>query len=466
MSSATGIELRRVTIVAPNRRIDVSLPANVPLAHMMPTLLNAAGQHLADTGLAHSGWVLQRLDEAPLNPAQTLSASQVRDGDVFYFRPQMAQLPEMSFDDVADVIATGIMERSDRWRPHTTRGFALCGGAAMVMLGAVAVVLSGPPWPAAAGAAGLVALLLLVAGTVLSRALGDAGAGAVLGYCALPYGFLAGLLAPARKVDVLALGAPHLLAGFGATALVAVVAGFAIVQGLPDFFGIALASLVATACAGVSMGFPDVRAAGVAAVAASLFVLPLTGLVPQASFRLARLPLPAVPASAEELRSDTQTVNGRVVLDRTAVADRFATGLVGGASLVVAGTQLMLVTTPGWVARVLSIALSLALILRARVFRGRTQRGWMLIAGLGGLGVMSVGVAVTQSQTVTLATILVPLLVAAGIVVALGLWLPRHRPTPFWGRAGDIVDILIVISLIPLALGVLNTYQWIRGLAG
>jgi hypothetical protein len=44
--------------------------------------------------------------------------------------------------------------------------------------------------------------------------------------------------------------------------------------------------------------------------------------------------------------------------------------------------------------------------------------------------------------------------------------LPDHRPSPFWPRAADILDLLIVLSLIPLALGVAGLYAYIRGATG
>src|SRR5690606_37509453 len=50
--------------------------------------------------------------------------------------------------------------------------------------------------------------------------------------------------------------------------------------------------------------------------------------------------------------------------------------------------------------------------------------------------------------------------------IGLGLWLPNGRPSPFWGRAGDILDLLLIVALTPLALGVLDLYAWVRGLAG
>jgi hypothetical protein len=47
-----------------------------------------------------------------------------------------------------------------------------------------------------------------------------------------------------------------------------------------------------------------------------------------------------------------------------------------------------------------------------------------------------------------------------------GMWLSTHRPSPFWGRAADIADTLLIISLFPLALGVAGLFGYIHGLGG
>ncbi|WP_030173534.1 type VII secretion integral membrane protein EccD [Spirillospora albida] len=466
MNSPATTELCRVTIVAPKRRVDVSLPADVPLAHMLPTLLRAAGEDMADAGLAHSGWVLQRLDGEPFDTSQTTTALGVRDGEILYFRPRMAQLPEMSFDDVADVIASGIRERTDRWRPTTTRSFGLGAGAGALVTGAAVIALSGPPWIVPAIAAGIVALLTLIMAAVLSRAAGDSGAGVILGWAALPHAFLAGLAAPARDGTGLPdLGAPHLLAAFGVTALAAVIAAFAVADGLPVFLGIAFAAFVGAACAGVGFAFDDLPAAGIAAVAA-VIVMMFFAAVPSLSFKLARMPLPPVPSSAEDLRRDTETVDGREVLTRTAAADRFSTGLIAAIALVAAGAMLFLFDSGGWTGPTTTAVMSLSLLLRARIFKGVAQRSWMLVVGLFGLVLTTIGLAAHGSQVLALAAALVPLLLLAGIVVGVTLWLPDHRPTPVWGRWGDILDMMVMISLIPLALAVLDVYSRVRGLAG
>jgi type VII secretion integral membrane protein EccD len=466
VSPRAGADLCRITIVAPGRRIDLSLPAEVPLAQMLPTLLRAAGRDLADAGLAHSGWVLQRLDGPPLENGLSLAQHEVRDGEVLYFRPRMTLIPELVYDDVADVVATGKKDRADRWRPETTRRFGMFAGAAMLVLGLVPILASGPPWTASAIAAGVVGLVLVILGAALSRAVGDSMGGAVLGYAALPFGFLAGLLAPAREHLALAdVGAPHLLAGFAATTVIAVLAAFGVADGLPWFVGAAFAGVVGTVAAGVTLLFSGLEPAGVAA-SAVVVVLAFSALIPTLSFRFARVPLPPIPTSAEDLRSESTVIDGKALLRRAGAADRFATGLVAGIALVAAVALVFLAFSGGISGPVMAAVVCLSLLLRARIFRGKSQRSWMLVVGLGGLGLLDIALSLRGTPAQTLALVLPLVLAAAAIALTMAMWLPSHRPTPFWGRAGDIVDMLAIVALIPLTLAVLQVYPKVRGLGG
>ncbi|GLW65255.1 type VII secretion integral membrane protein EccD [Actinomadura rubrobrunea] len=465
MSAPPGADLCRITLVGPNRRVDIALPADATFAELYPTMLHYAGQNLADAGLAHGGWVLQKLDEAPFDPSSTPAQAGLRDGDLVYLRPRMAQLPELAFDDVPDVVATAVNDRPDRWRQDSTRRFALGWGVTGLLVGAVAVLLSGPSWIVPSIVAGLIALLLLGFAVGLSRALGDSGAGAAVGYAAMPYAFLAGLLAPARDTALLDLGALHLVAGFGAVVLVATIAGFGVADGLPVFYGAAIAALLGTINSAIPLVF-DTDAAGVAAVTVAI-ALALTPALPGVAFKLARVKLPPVPQSAEDLRRDTLMVDGKQVLNRTAVADRFVTGGVSMLGLTALGAFIPLTLDGGWVSSAMTVVVSLALLLRARLFRGRAQKFWLLVPGVTGLALLAVSTAFeTSSQTVALVGVLLPALVVSGIAVGVGMWLPKNRLTPFWGRAGDIVEMIFVIALIPLALGVAGVFEYVRTVVG
>ncbi|MCW2916565.1 MAG: secretion protein snm4 [Actinomycetia bacterium] len=465
MSPITGPDLCRVTVVGPTRRVDLSVPTDMPFAELFPTVLRYAGEDLANVGLAHGGWVLQRLDEAPFDPGSTPAQAGLRDGELLHLRPGMSLLREPTFDDVADVVATGINDRSDRWRPEFTRRFALGTAAVALLAGTVPILIAGPRWVVPSIASALVGLLLLVASTTLSRAVGDSAAGSVLGYVALPYAFLAGILGPARSTTLGHLGAPHLMAGFAAVVLVAMVAAFAIADGLPIFLGIAFAALMGTIGAAIAFAYDGTSAAGVAAVTIAI-TLAFTPLIPTIAFRLARVTLPPVPASAEELRSDTMLVNGSQVLRRTAHADRFVTGMATGIALVGLVGQIPLALSSDGTAQAMCAVTALTLLLRSRVFRGRTQRLWFLLTGMAGFVMLAVGTALGATGQTTPMAMLAVLVVGALVLVAVGSWLPGNRPSPFWARSADILEILTVIALVTLAPGVIGLYGRIRGLAG
>ncbi|MCW2882019.1 MAG: hypothetical protein JWQ95_6119 [Sphaerisporangium sp.] len=458
----SAIAMSRVTIVTPRKRIDLAVPSDLPLAHVLPNLLAAAGEHGDDTVLTTTGWVLQRIGGRALGLDASMTTLGIRDGEVLYLLPRPSELPEAVFDDVADTIATGIKERSGRWQPRHTRSAGLGAAAAFLVAGALALTVAGPPWTLATIVAGAFALVLVGAGAALSRALGDAAAGAVIGYTALPYAFLAGLLAPAKNVGLLWFGAPNLLAGFAMTALVATVAGWVVAEGLPNFFGVMLASMAGAAGAAIVMVWNAIPS-GVAALVVAV-VLSCTPLIPTLSFRLARLPLPAAPRNAEELRGDTQELDGPDVKRRAVEAERYATGLAAGAALVALGAELLLLGAAGWTGRAMEIVLALALMMRARVFLGVAQRVWLLTAGVAGLVAFLVSVSLSSPLAALLAT--PALLGIAAVGAGMGLFLPQRHPTPFWGRAGDMVEFALIVALFPLALGVLDVYAWVRGLAG
>jgi type VII secretion integral membrane protein EccD len=363
---------------------------------------------------------------------------------------------------------------------------ALGTTATALAAGAVILLRSGPPWSMPALAAGLLAVLLLAAGAAVSRAAGDAGAGAVLGYAALPFAFVSGLLEPLRALPLTHVSPAALLAGFALLAAAALVAATTIAHGMAVFFGVAVAGTFGAVGAALVWLWPDLSAAG----AAGLVVTPalaLTPLIPAVAFRLARLPLPAVPASAEDLRDDAllegtrpmpalpdgpgTEARGRAdaldgpgagVRGRAAAADRFVTGAVSGLGLLGGGAAIVLGLSRGGLAPVLAAVLACALLLRSRMFRGRAQRLWLLIPGYGGL--IWLAVALAGHSMPAAGPVLLALVVAAALVAGVGLRRPGHRPSPFWNRAADVADTLLIISLVPLALAVAGVFGLLHGL--
>ncbi|MFD0890965.1 type VII secretion integral membrane protein EccD, partial [Streptosporangium algeriense] len=215
-------------------------------------------------------------------------------------------------------------------------------------------------------------------------------------------------------------------------------------------------------CAAVVM-FAQAPPAGVGAIAASV-LLACGPLFPMLSFRFAGLPMPSMPTNAEELRLDNQRIDGPSIMERTAQAQRYATGFIAGIGLTSGVAQIYLAFDPGWVALATSATLSLTLLMRARVFQGTGQRLWLLLSGAFGLAVLAFSRALAGGG-VALA-VAMGLLCVALVPAGMGLWLQSGKPSPFWGRAADILEIILIVALFPLALGVLDLYTWIRGLAG
>ena len=464
MSSLGGMDVCRVTVVGPSRRVDLALPGYVPFADLFAAVARYAGldgpEAVGETG----GWVLQRLGQEPFAPAMTPLQAGLRDGEMIYLRPHRAPLPLPAFDDVADVIATGLKDQPGRWGPRDIRRVALSAGAVALAAGAVFILRSGPSWTGPALAAVAVDVALLIAAAAVSRAAGDSRAGALLGYAAAPYAFLAGLLVPGRSMGLAAhLDAVHLLPAFAAVAISAVLAAAASGE-VALFFGPAAAALLAVVGSWLAyvFGLAFDGAAAVIVVPA----LALTPLIPAVSFRMARMAMPQVPRDADDLRRDTLATDGAEVFDRTAAADRFVTGATAAIGLLAAGAEGALALAHSWLGLVTCAVLACALLLRSRLFGGLAQRLWLLIPGYGGLVLLAAGAAhgSTQAQHLTLA--LGPLLAGAALVVGVGMWLPTHRPSPFWGRAADIADTLLIVSLFPLALGVAGLFGYIHGLGG
>ncbi|MFB4282580.1 type VII secretion integral membrane protein EccD [Nonomuraea sp. MTCD27] len=448
-----------VTIVGPRRRADLALPADVPLPNVLPGLLRALGE-VGGEAAAAPGWALQRLGGAPLDLGQSLGALGVLDGEILYLRPREAIMPPAHYDDVADVVAGGVRE-GGVWSAKHTRIVGAGGAVGLLVLGGFGLAMSGMSGLIVTIVAGLLALLLVVTGTLLSRAVGDSMAGALIGHAALPYGFVAGLFAPGGTP--LGFGVPHLLAALACTALVAAVAGALISDGVAGFLGTAVAATVAGICSAVVMVWP-LPPAGVAAVAIAV-LLAFSPLIPTLAFKLAKVPLPAMPTTAEELRSDNQRLDAAAIQERTRGAQRYATGMIAAIGLSALVAQLLLVFADGWVPVVMMVSLSLTLIMRARVFRGLGQRIWLIGSGLAGFAMLALSL-VGSGELVGSLAVAIGVLWLALTSVGIGLWLATGKPSPFWGRAADILDVVLIVQLFPLALGVLEVYTWVRGLSG
>lgn len=473
MSSPAAADLRRVTLVAPQGRFDVALPAGVPLAYLVPTLLQQAGAELAEAGLGHGGWVVQRLGSWPFDTGQSASALGIADGEILYLRPRRAELPPPVFDDAAEAISRTLAEQSPRWDRAASRVAGLFAAGALVAAAVAGLLLAGPPWRLPAVAAGAAALTLLAAGALMSRAAGDALAGAVLGCGAGAFGALAGLLGFAHQhAPLTGAGGAGMLAGSAVGLATEVLAGVLVGTGTPVF---AAASVVGVAGIAAGLVAPHAPPGGGAAVALCVGFL-LTPFVPVISYRAARLPRPFLPGTAEELRRGAGTVPGEELAARTLLASGYMSCLIAACAMISVAAAGFLMASPGWPGPALAGAAALLALLRSRLFTGRAQRGWLLGAAVAGAVIVVTGLAARSGGQATARTGLAAVAAVAAIVVAAfavrsdaaGAGGTRGAPggsrSPLPARLLDITELAAAVATIPLVLEVLGIYARLRAM--
>ncbi|GAA4933395.1 type VII secretion integral membrane protein EccD [Actinoplanes utahensis] len=471
-----SVGLARVTISAPQRRVDVALPEQVPLAELLPEVLRYAGEGLADEGERHGGWVLRRGDGLLLATGQGLHPQGVRDGEVLHLVPAGEAWPELEYDDVVEAIAEGARRRGGVWTPAASRTATLAAAAVPLALGLPALLSTGAKghYPGFAGLA--VAILLTLVATVASRAFGDGRAGVALGGYALPYAFAGGatlitsygddgVLAPVRW-----LGGPELLAGSVAILLVSAIAGAGVAAGARIFTAGVTVGLLGAVAAATGL-FTD--AAGGAAVLISVLVCGI-GVLPLLAVRFGRTPLPPVslppgtdtPSSGDATRPAVDAV--RKLPERAAVfaavtrTDELLAGMLLGWAVLAVGAFAVLATDGSLASRILIAVSGAALLLRSRLFVTRRHRAPVLAAGLA-------GGAALGADLLTGAGGALPAVIAGALVIALLTVLAGARyadkpPSPYLGRAADIMDALIVVSVIPVACAVTGLYSAVSGI--
>ncbi|PZF94367.1 type VII secretion integral membrane protein EccD [Micromonospora deserti] len=464
------VGLARVTINAPQRRVDVALPEQVPLAELLPEVLRHAGEGLADDGERHGGWVLRRTDGAVLATAQALLPQGVRDGEVLHLVPARAQWPELEYDDVVEAIADGARRRGGAWSPAATRVATLAGAGVPLAVGLLAVLAGGPAeegWPAAV----VVALLLTLAGVVASRAHGDGAAGATLGGYALPYAAAAGALAvssgdPVGPVAGLRwLGAPELLTGSVALLLASVLGLAGVATRLRVFVA---GATIGAAGALAALGGLLLSPAGTAAVLLCVLVFAV-GAIPLLAIRLGKVPLPPItlptgePGVGPDQARDLPD-RGRVYA-AVARTEEMLTGMLLGHAVLAAAAAVVLAFAGGVAGRLLVAVAAAVLLLRSRLFVALRHRVPTVVAGLAGFAVLGAVLADRAGPAGRLALVVGGLLLAL-VTVAAGNTYARRPVSPYLGRIADLTDTALVVSVVPVACAVLDLYERARGLLG
>ncbi|WP_336323816.1 type VII secretion integral membrane protein EccD [Streptomyces lavendofoliae] len=474
--SAGGTGFCRVTVVAPDGRVDVALPEDIPVADLYPEILRLSGQSPAPG--APVGYHLVRRDGTVLDSARSLAAQRILDGELLSLRPFAESLPPAVFDDVSDAVASAVARDRTLWSDELMRGAGLFGGSVLLVLLAFVLWSSGPRHDMH-GLPGILAavagVLLLALAGVRARVYDDRGSAVALGIGAMANAGIAGagLLAPAAGQGN---GKLQFLLACGAVLVVSVILTFVSPGGDGPFVAFVLASAVAAVVTFAAI-LTTMSATRTAAVCAPLAVGALAFL-PGLSTRFARLPIGfEPPRTAVTGYGDDPEPQGPVDAERIAAQVRrgheLLVGLVGGCALLAVGSAAVLGFSGDVWGRLLALATGVAMLMRAHLFRYTAQVGCALAAGLGALVLLGLGLCLRppaglwrDATALDIRTVWLAAAVAgvAALITAIGLIVPRKGVTPFWGRFLEIAESFVLLTLIPLCLAVFDVYHSIRAL--
>jgi type VII secretion integral membrane protein EccD len=484
VSTGTSTGFCRVTIAAPDSRIDVALPEDLPIQDIYPEIIRLSGLVQSDSSLA--GYHLVRRDGHVLDASRSLIEHRVRDGEVLLLRTFADSLPPAVHDDVVDAVATAVKQDLRGWNDNLMRVAGLLSGALLLTMLGFVFWFADPIRHDMHGlpgiVAGVVALALTALAGVRARVYEDHGSAIALGVSALPHALIAGSGVISQDAGE-GPGRLQFLVGCVAVLLVSVVLIMLLPQGDAPFVAAALAAAIgalAVSCGVLTQAEPRGIAAGTSVVA-----LAVIGFLPGWSARFAKLPIGfRSPEDLARARRDGQeggdleAVDVQRIVAQTSRGHELLLGLVGGCAVVIvgAGGAVLGFSDSGW-AQLLALVTGLAAMLRARLFRYTAQVTCLLVAGVLTIGLLVLGLAISppseilvelvqgNSAAVNVRTLWLGASVAAGalLLIAIGLIVPQKGLSPFWGRMLDLADSLVLLSLIPICLAVLDVYSKVRG---
>ena len=416
------------------RQVDVSLPADAPVAEQVPVLLRLLSVPNAAVPVR---WTLSTPELGPLVRDRSLDDAGVLDGTVLFLTPA-AEAAEAPFVD--DVERSAAAEVENTAPPFT--GSARRSGigllVAVVLVGALLVAVVSPA-PVSWTAASAVAVLALLVGRMIPET-----GGTVATLVAVPAaaGIAVGVLdavgadGPTGPASVVTAAAVGLAAAGAVRRYVGWIAG-----------GLTAAVLAAIGLVCGQLGMPADRWAGLVLLGAILAI----GLAGQLALGGAGL-IDLMVADEEGRRVPREAVSASVRRGQA-----IATGVVWAGALAAATADAMLLVLPGsgtpaWIGRVIGGVGGLIFALRARMFTRSRQVLPMLVAAVLTGTVAAIAapgwwdVSDTVHATLTLA--LLALLVA--VLVGTGMASLAEVPRARLRRLFELLEVLTLLSLVPL----------------
>ncbi|GLY31527.1 type VII secretion integral membrane protein EccD [Kineosporia sp. NBRC 101731] len=466
--------LCRVTIVGPDRQVDLAVPLALPLGGLLPSLVQHVtspdARDARDARAADEGWILQRLGESPMSVGDTPEELNWREGDRLYLRRADEVLPSMVFDDLADGMATVVGTSPGRWQAEYNA--PLFQAVAVVLIGLLGRLLlddrmeGTTPFLAPIAAV----LLLSVSVALIQRP----APGPVI--IATTASGLAAAIAAGTAVAGTTHGIAELtsfqagpwMAGGAALSVVGAVLTFAhrrVDSRNPLFPALAqiLVGLVLLLAVSADQFWfmTAVQAAGTVAVFTALTL----AYAARIAIRLSGVRVPQLPRKAAELQYDITPMSSPEMIRRTFVADQTLIAGFVAAALLLAGSVPVLISGGDGFAYALGALVVLAMFVRAGATRGVWARLALVAGGMWASAALVLWLPGRIGDS-WLVVVVVALMVVTVPVGAAVLRPAGRRMTPIWGYLHQWLELLTALATIPLLAQLFDLYGWASGLSG
>ncbi|QCB94243.1 type VII secretion integral membrane protein EccD [Cellulomonas shaoxiangyii] len=426
--------LLHLTITSEDRRLDLGVPAQLPLVELMPGVVRSLG--VLDPTLVHAGYGLRRSDGGLLDPAQSCAAQGVQDGELLTLVRGALVAEHRRYDDVVEAVVDATRDRA-AWTAADQARTALAVSLVLLALGAGLLLSS----PHGLGTGAIVALgaavVLVTTGAVLTRT-GAAEAGHGLGLAAAVWAAVgAYLLVPQGDL----WGWP--LAAAGMAAMVVGGLALATVASAPQVHVVPVAAGGAVGLTGMAAALlapGDVAPwAVLVAVAATL-----SNLAPWLALSSTRLDVVS-PHSDAEVLAAPPAVDGTDVARRALEGQRLLLSARVAAAVCVA-VATPLVASSGATGAALCALAFVGLLFQSRQVHARS--GVLTLMACGAVGITLTGTVVAVSGSVPPAVLTIVLLGSVAALVALTMLRPRARMRMV--RLADTAELAVLTLLLPL----------------
>ncbi|MEU4360780.1 EsaB/YukD family protein [Promicromonospora sp. NPDC023987] len=441
----------RVTVVGSARRGDIVLPSDEELAVLLPQILDLVAEPPGQGAVA-----LVRHTGDQLDVSHDLDTLGLPDGEILRVVRAQDAPPPAEIADVTEAATDVLTELPGRWNERARRatgatGVGLTAGAA----GLVPAFAAGPDGTAAILLGIIVlALLILAASAPRARSRRERGAwlrlaacsaatglGPALGFAVAALPPVANLVGPVPDRAALELtGAVAFAVGCGALWAAGVSRRS---RGMLTGAGTGLALIVIAAVPiGLDLGADRVAAVVATVVTVLLGVLPAVALNTSGVHRL------------DDAALEGEAPERRVVVPSLEEAYRALTWTTVTAGISLAFAAAVLLSTPTFWARLLGVAVLLVAALRVRPLPLTAQAAvlWGAVAVSTVVGTIA---ALHDRPTLT-----------AGVLGTLSLLVtfmvsrrPNTQQRARWRRAGDLLELLSMLVVIPALLGVFGVYE-------